>query len=191
MSDIFFELQERLTPALRAGDLASCERVVSKQLAALPHSPFHVALDLSITNSPADVAAHFDGFFRREAARFAIKATYAEMNGFDINPDCWYFDVFAFSDYGGHDDYDWLSDWQSSEYDTMAICGLERLQEVYASDAFQDEQYRDAIRVSGLLVVIKFQDLIQKAAPQIHGLQFPLLATAHDYDFIYEVQRSA
>jgi hypothetical protein len=189
MSDIFFELQEELMPVLRAGDTAWCERTVAERLAALPQSPFHIAIDLSITNTPDDIAAHFDGFFRQEAARFKIGAAYTEMNGFDINPDRWFFDVFAFTEYGGHDDYDWISDWQSERYEAMTITGLERLQEVYASPAFGDRRFKDAGYVAGLLVVTKFQDLIRRAAPHMRELRFPLLATAHDYYFIYEARR--
>ena len=177
-------------PILRAGDTARCERTVAAHLAALPQSPFHIAIDVNITNSPADIATHFDGFFRQEAVRFKIGSAYTEMNGFDINPDRWFFDVFAFLEYGGHDDYDWLADWQSESYDDMTITGLERLQEVYAGPAFRDKQFEDAGYVAGLLVVTKFQDLIRRAAPQMRELHFPLLATAHDYDFISEARRN-
>lgn len=188
MGDIFFELQAELVPVLRAGDTARCERAVADRLAALPQSPFHIAIELSITNSPADIAAHFDGFFSQEAARFKIGAAYTEMNGFDINPERWFFDVFAYSDYGGHGEYDWLADWQSDPYDDMTITGLERLQEVYASAAFRDQRFEDAGYVAGLLVVTRFQDLIRRATRHMQGLHFPLLATAHDYDFISEVR---
>ena len=190
MGNIFSELQEQLAPVLRAGDTAKSERTVSERLAALPHSPFHVAIELSITNRPADIAAHFDGFFRQEARRFKVGAAYTEMNGFDINPDRWYFDVFAFSEYGGHDDYDWLADWQSEPYDDMTITGLERLQAVYASAAILDKRFKDAAYVAGLLVVTRFQDLIRTAAPHMRELRFPLLATAHDYDFIFETRET-
>ena len=188
MGDIFFEIQDELRPALRAGDTARCERAVADRLAALPQSPFHIAIELSITNSPVDIAAHFDGFFREEGARFKIAAVYTEMNGFDINPARWFFDVFAYNDYGGHGEYDWLADWQSEPYDDMTITGLERLQEVYASAAFRDQRFNDAGYVAGLLVVTRFQDLIRRATRHMQGLHFPLLATAHDYDFISEVR---
>ncbi len=189
MGDIFFEIQNELMPVLRAGDTARCERTVADRLAGLPQSPFHVAIDLTITNTPADIAAHFDGFFRQEAKRFKIGAAYTEMNGFDINPDRWFFDVFAFREYGGLDDYDWLADWQSENYVDMTITGLERLQAVYAGPAFRDKRFKDAGHLAGLLVVTKFQDLIRRAAPLMHELHFPLLATAHDYDFIFEARQ--
>jgi len=65
-TEIFFELQEQLAPVLRAGDTAGCERTVAERLSAMARTPFHVVLDLSITNPPTEVAAHFDGFFRQE-----------------------------------------------------------------------------------------------------------------------------
>lgn len=188
MSNISFELQDRLAPTLRAGDIAECEHVVSARLAALPQSPFHAILHLAITTSPEVVAEFFDEFFRQQPAGKA-KAAYTEMNGFDINTDLWFCSPFAYQRYGGHEDYDWLSNWQSDEFRHLPIEGLEALQEVYKSDAFRDKRFRDACSMTSLLVVIRFQDLIRRAAAHMQELRFPLLATAHDYDFIYEVRR--
>ncbi len=190
MSDLSSDLQEQLRPVLLAGDVEECERTVEAALIALPASPFHCLLSLSIENSPAEVAAYFDEFFALQP-QDKIKAAYTEMNGFDINPDLWYCSPFAFATYGGHDDYDWLSDWQSDDFDILPIVGLEQLQSVYASEAFQDTQHETASDVAGLLVVVRFQSLIKRAAPLMKGLQFPLLATAHDYDFIAEVRPAA
>jgi hypothetical protein len=186
MSRVSFELQKQLKPVLRAGDIERCERVIAERLAAMPRSPFHIALDLRITNSPSDIARHFDRFFNREAQRFTLAAGYTEMNGFDINTDRWYFDMFAYDNYGGHDDYGWLADWNSESFNQMTITGLEPLQEVYDSPAFSERSFDDQCSIAGLLVVVKFQDLIRRAAPLMQQLQFPLLSTAHDYDFIYE-----
>jgi hypothetical protein len=191
MSNISFELQDQLTPILRAGDLAQCERTVARRLAALPCSPFHIILELSITTDPKELAAGFDEFFQQVSASFTVGAAYTEMNGFDINTDLWFCQPFAYERYGGHDDHDWLSDWQGETEGGFPIEGLEALQEVYASDAFRDERFDDACSMTSLLVVIRFQDLIRRAAPHMSELRFPLLATAHDYDFIYEVRRDA
>jgi len=187
MTDLFFQLQNELQRVLESGDTARCERAVAEHLAALPLSPFHIVIDLSITNSPAEVAAHFDAFFRQEANRFKIAAAYTEMNEFDINPDLWFFDVFAFTNYGGNREYDWLSDWQSEGYDSMIVKGLETLQSVYASE----KGFKDARYLAMLLVVTKFQDLIRRAAPYMRELRFPLLATAHDFEFVFEVRGEA
>jgi len=173
---------------LQAGDTARCELTVAERLSAMPRSPFHIALDLAFTNPLSEVATHFDRFFRQEASRFPIGAAYTEMSGFDINPDRWYFDVFAYKRYGGHDNYDWLSDWQSGSYEDMTLTGFEPLQAVYAGEAFEDDEFREAAYVAGLLVVAKYQDFIGRVVPLMRELRFPLLVTAHEYDFIYEVR---
>lgn len=188
MSDLFFDTMDRLTPALHRGDLEACEREVAKEMLALPATPFHIVLDLSITNDAADAAEHFDRFFRAESARIAIAAAYTEMNGFDINPDRWYCDLFAYTVDGGHDDYDWLSDWESEPYEDYTIHGLEHLQAVYASAAFREKASRDASYMSSLMVVLKFQRFMQQAATHMQQLRFPLYVTAHDFDFIAAVR---
>jgi hypothetical protein len=188
MHRLLFAMQDQLAPTLRRGDLSACEQAVVGQLTGLPGCPFHVILELEITNSPDNVAAYFDRFFINEGKRFEVQAAYTETNGFSINPDRWFFSPFAFRKYGGLDSFDWLSDWQSEDFPDMTITGLEPLQAVYASDAFRDEAHVDARDVASLLVVIKFQNLILRAAPRMKELRFPLLATAHDYDFIFEVR---
>jgi hypothetical protein len=186
---LFFDLREDLRPVLRSGDLARCEQRVAQALAALPHSPFHCILDLSITNPVGEVAEYFNTFFREEAPPLRVGAVYTEMNGFDINPDRWYFEASAFAEYGGHDEYDWLADCQWNACGDQNITGLELLQDAYGSNAFGKEEYSDASYVAGLLVVVKFQDLIRRTAPHIKELRVPLLATAHGYCFIYETRR--
>ena len=54
------------------------------------------------------------------------------MNNFDVNPDVWYCDLFAYKSYGGHDNYsyDWLCDAPSKEFERYIIKGLEELQAV-------------------------------------------------------------
>jgi hypothetical protein len=183
-TELFFKLQNDLEPALRAGDLAHCEQTVAQALSALPRSPFHCVLDLSVTNPVEEVAEYFDTFFREEAPSERVGAVYTEMNGFDINPDRWYFEAFGYAEYRGHEDYDWLADYQWEACGDQNITGLEILQEVYASDSFREPEYSDASYIAGLLVVIKFQDLIRRAVPHIRELRVPLLATAHGYDFI-------
>ena len=64
---------------------------------------------------------------------------------------------------------------------------MEPLQAAFASPEGLDEKFSDARDVTGLLVVVRFQQLISGAAAFIKHLDFPLLSTAHDYDFIAEV----
>jgi hypothetical protein len=182
--DLFFQTMEKLTPQLRAGDLAGCEVVACQALRALSKSPFQIAADLDITNDPAEAARHFDDFYRAESKRFVVRAMYTEMNGFDINPDRWYCDLFAYTADGLVDDFDWLSDWQSEPFEEYTITGLEQLQAVYASSAFRDPENEDACYLSDLVVVTKFQRFMQRATERMTALHVPLYVTAHDLDYI-------
>lgn len=182
--ELIFDAINRLTPQLRAGGLVGCESDAVNALRALPSTPFHIAGDLSIANDPADAAAHFDRFWRREKKSIVIKAVYTEMNGFDINPDRWFCSLFAYTEDGGLDDFDWLSDWQSSGFEDYTIRGLEPLQAVYASKAFSDPRNSDAADMASLVVVAKFQRFMQRAADQMTAVRAPLYVTAHDYDYI-------
>ena len=140
--------------------------------------------NVSITNDPANAALHFDRFFDLELKRFRIGAVYTEMNGFAINPDRWFCDLFAYTADGGRDEYDWFSDWQSKRFQDYEITGLEALQRVYASEAFRAKENRTASYMSSLMVVVKFQMFMQRAASHMEKmLRFPLYVTAHDFDF--------
>jgi len=183
-TDLFVRTIEELTPRLRAGDLAGCEAAACDALRALPKSPFHIAADLDITNDPTEAAGLFDDFYRAESERFAVQAVYTEMNGFDINPDRWYCDLFAYTADGLLDDFDWLSDWQSEDFEDYTITGLEQLQAIYASNAFGDPANKDASFLSSLVVVTKFQRFMQRAAERMTALRVPLYVTAHDFDYI-------
>jgi hypothetical protein len=184
------EFQIELEPTLRAGDLDTCSKRVIEVLRKIPTSPFHIVIDLDFTNPLKQIAGYFSEFIEAESEHLKIKAVYTEMMGFYINTDVWGFDPFAYSIYGGHDDYDWLSDWDSDDFREMVLTGMEKLQRAYEPFVLKDlGSYSDAKAFSDLLVVIKFQKLISKAAPLIKGLKFPLLASAHDYDFIYEFRK--
>jgi hypothetical protein len=188
MSQLFFDLQRELEPTLRAGELRHCDRRIAEALRSLPNSPFHIALDLHFTNRPEAVAREFDAFFRREQDGFPIAAAYTETNGFDINPDRWYLDLFAYDTYGGTEDFDWLADWSSKPWPEVTLTGMEDLQAVYASDAFRDRSLSETSYVTSLLVVSRFQSLIAQATTFMDELRFPLLSTGHEFSYISEVR---
>lgn len=186
MSELFFELQEKLAPAIRRGDVDVCERAAAKVLRGLKKTPFHVVLDMEITSDSLQAAKHFDDFLAKVSKKMSVAAAYTEMNGFSINPDRWFCSQFAYIQNGGHEDYDWLSGWQGEYVHDFVLEGLEELQRVYKSKAFRDKANDDACSVCDLIVVIKFQKFMRQAVTQMKELRCPLYVTAHDYDFIAE-----
>lgn len=52
------------------------------------------------------------------------------------------------------------------------------------------ERLQAANEFSDLLVVLRFQHLIRRSAAYMRQVKMPVLATSHDFDFIYEVDPS-
>jgi hypothetical protein len=181
----WFELAEKWDAAIRRGDTLLAIEGISAALRASPEGPFHRVLALDFTNEPEQIAQFFDAFVRIKGPE--IGALYIEMNAFDINPERWFFNVFGYAAYGGADDRDWLSRWDFSTRRDVTLTGLEELAGLYASPAFGDPRFRDERGVCSLLVVAKFQDLIRRSVPFMRELRVPLLATAHDYEFIAQI----
>jgi len=147
----WLSIADELSPSVRKGDTQACIDRISGIIRTLPKGPFHCVLNLSFTNDPKKVAEHFDHFLADQRGALDIAAVYAEMNAFDINPGCWQFDLFAYREYGGHDDYDWLSDWQWETFPSLTLTGMEDLQQVYGSDAFHDKAQCEARDFCSLL----------------------------------------
>jgi hypothetical protein len=174
----------RVLPLMQEGRLAEAERILVEWLKARPSSPFQVIASLDITNSPAECARHFNAFASRVKN---LQAIYAEMNGFTVNTDRWFFDACGFEEHGGNESYDWLGDFGECSADvegSLTITGLEPVQALYAGrEANRAKQTdEDTMYLVDTLVVVKFQRLLQRALPLMKAVKCPLLASAHDFD---------
>lgn len=186
---------------LRKGDLAYCVQHVSDIIRSKAKTPFHQVLDLTFTNDPQAVANHFDRFYTDEGrGEPPLAAIYTETNGFYINPDRWYFGLFGYWEYGGGgENFNWLADYTETYPVDITLTGMESLQKRYKAhlaksrklerdpNASRDYNLREVIEYCNLLVVLRFQELIQRSAALMISVPVPILATSHDYDFIYQV----
>lgn len=163
-------------------------------LGELPDSPYHQVIGLQFSNSPSLLAAHFDDCLSRQPRQITIGAAFIVMNGFDINPDRWYGEIFLYPSFGGHGDYEWLVHPHVGTNPDFTLKGMEALQKVFASRAGLDRfgrptfpEAEDVRAICGLVVLTRFQRLVHRAAAHMKRLSFPLLSSAHDYDLIAEV----
>lgn len=134
------------------------------------------------------MAAFVDDFVRKETTRGPVNAVYVELNDFSINPGLWYVDIFSFHEHGGNEEFDWLLDWDSEQFEPLALRGFEELQVIYANRSLLTAgECRDARDICDKLVVAYFFDLIKSSAPLTEALRCPLLAEPHGYDLVYTV----
>ncbi len=192
-----FKLAEKLNTLITRDKLDEAITLAEKELRGLPQTPFHAILGKDLLHLVDPMAKYLDAFYQWMKPTLTTKALYAEMNGFTINPDLWYVDVFAYDEYQGLDDLDWLADVElenSTVNDPFVLTGFEDLQEAY-DDYMEKEKYHDKRQRSGsevceLIVILRLQQLMREAvkAGKAKGktwVKVPLLVTAHDYDLIY------
>ena len=143
----------------RESDIAGAVTFLEKRLAAERVARFKGLLGNNFTNTPASILSAINKFVDACSEQFAVRAIYLEMNGFDINPDRWYFDSFAYIKYDPKD-VEWLCEWQSPDWPKVTLKGLEPVQAdfdwYHAKEVWKEKKYERAYEVSVLLVMVKF-----------------------------------
>jgi hypothetical protein len=174
----------------RRSKIADAIKYLESRLAKEGTKRFKGLLERGFSNTPWDVLTSINEFIDECAQEFDIKAVYLEMNGFDINPDLWYFDSFGYSKYGADpNNLEWLCNWDSPEWPHVALEGLEAVQDDFAwyheNRIWKDESLSPAYDQAVSLVMCKFVSLIEAALTAGNRSRpIPILATAHDFDII-------
>jgi hypothetical protein len=174
----------------RKSDITGAIGFLAERLAKEKTVRFKGLLGNGFTNKPAKILSAINEFIDACSTQFAIKAVYLEMNGFDINPDRWYFDSFGYTAYGADpEDLEWLCRWQSADWPQVTLKGLERVQAdfewYHAKQIWNDKKLEKAYELAVLLVMSKYVLLIQLAlasGPRCKAI--PVLARAHDFDIL-------
>jgi len=212
-----FELADRLSEYLKAQRLDSAIQVAEQELRQLANSSFHSVLGRNILHLTPDLITYIEDFHKEATQYFqsskkgfigslfnrtskpiqALKTIYCEMNGFTINYDRWFIDLFAYTLAGDIDDLDWLSDFQYSSGDSLTITGFEDLQAIY-QDYMEKEKWKDnhlqsCSDICEFLIIHRLQELFRSAfeAAQIKNIIWantPIYVTAHDHDLIYRTR---
>jgi len=164
-------------------------RFISELMENCKDKTFNNLVTANFTNSPSEIQNAINSFISECNKTFDLKAIYLEMNGFDINPNRWFFDLFGYKTFPQDEDsLDWLAHWQSPEFPEVTLTGLESIQELY-DDYRKNKLYKDDDKayneeLATLLVMAKFCHLIDNSLEN-QKLAIHVLATAHDFDIIY------
>ena len=204
-----FELTDKLYVLLESKKLDEAISLAEKELKEIPTTDFHKILGrnlLHMTFSLTNYVKEFEkstivvlkkkqGFIKNLfGSGEVIKpvAYYCEMNGFTINYDRWFIDLFSFENYS-LTDWDWLSDFYDSTVNDLTITGFEDnqkvFQDVHENDRFEEQNIQKAYEVCELLVILRLQELFKETYnnTKYDWSNIPMFVTAHDYDLIYTV----
>jgi len=204
-----FELADKLSELLESQKLDEAIAMAERELKNIPTTDFHKILDknlLHLTSALAKYINEFDkstrqilkkkqGFIKNllgSGKEIKPAAYYCEMNGFTINPDRWYIDLFSFENYI-LTDWEWLSDFYDSTVNDLTITGFEDIQKVFenvhTNNRFEEPNIDKAYEVCELLVILRLQELFRATYKTNQGdwENIPMFVTAHDYELIYKV----
>lgn len=179
---------------LRKAQLQRAIDCCEAELETLPGSEYQQALGRSWLSQTREVARWLAGFYRTASKAGAVRALYCEMNRFEINPDEWYVDAFAYDSFGGAGERGWLVEWNKTTADgnRLVLRGMADLQLLFERD-YGDEppsSVRAASEVAILLLSLRMQELINAAAAQARESgrlkqDVPVLAAVHDSDIVH------
>jgi len=203
-----FELADKLYGLLESKKLAEAITLAEQELRNIPTTDFHKILDRNLlyltsglTNyiqtfdkSTKDVLKKKQGYVKNLfglGKEIKPAAYYCEMNGFTINNDRWFIDLFSFENCS-LTDWNWLSDFYDSTANDYTITGFEDIQKVFQdvhdNDRFEEPNIDKAYEVCEFLVILRLQELFKETYNKSRDewRNIPMFVTAHDYDLIYK-----
>lgn len=193
-----FELADDIGKLLKDDKLDEAILLAETRLKDQATTDFNKLFGKNLLHQTDKLVDYFTDFHKKVNSNLDIKAIYGEMNGFTINCDLWFLDLFAYDKVGGLDNTDWLADWEegNSTEERFPLTGYEELQEVY-QDYQDNEKYKDskiaaASDVAELLIMLRYQELIRAVKTtaiqrNLPWVTIPVFATVHDnYDTVYK-----
>ena len=149
-----FELADKLTALLEVNKLDEAIEIAEDELNKIPNTDFHNIIGKNLKHLTADLKKYIADFDQSTTNELRKKqgflksifgsgkqrkpvAFYCEMNGFTINYDRWFIDLFSYERFET-DDWDWLSDFYDSSSKDFTITGFEEIQTVF-QDVHENE----------------------------------------------------
>ncbi|MBW1297921.1 hypothetical protein [Aquimarina litoralis] len=219
-----FDLLNELTKLLHENELERAIELSENKLNELPSTDFHKVLNKNLLHLKPKLAIYLENFitsaikyfsetpkpkkinflekvFGKKENKFEsnvnLKAVYCEMNGFTINNDKWFIDLFAYDFYNGMDpeDLDWLCDFKFDSNNSLIITGLEELQAAFKNymehSENNNENEKKSMEICELIIILKLQELFRHTYIENNKkwTEIPILVTAHDYEMIYKIEK--
>jgi len=197
-----FELEDKLNEYVKQNELDSAIQIAESELSKIPQTEFHQLIGMNLLHLESELSEFISKFYSSVKLKYTfsfskkLKAFYCEMNGFTINYDRWFIDLFSFSKIG-KEDYEWLADFEHHTNKDLTITGFEKLQKVY-EDVYKNQKHNipeieQAYGVAELLIILRLQELFRETykSAKSNGkkwIEFPIFVTAHDYEMIYRTK---
>lgn len=185
-----------LNDLLKQGKPELALQICREELQKLPVTDFHKTLEINWLPLADAVAEYIERFYKLAKRKIKVVETiYCEMNGFTINHDAWFVQFFAFKQFQGIEDFDWLADYDYCENDNaLVFTKLEEFQAVFKNymekELWNDKIQEDAFDVAENIILFGVQELFKAACSvgktkMYNWSTIPLFITVHDSDLLF------
>lgn len=196
-------LEEKIRQWIAEDQLDLAIEILEDALNKRSITGFHEIIGSSFIPLKEGLFGFIDQFYRDATKEIIIKAIYAEMNGFSINTDMWFIQLFGFSECGDTIDTDWLADYEFDNELLLPIPGLEKLQATFQDyldnersftpdpSRGDEEDLEDTRELCEWLIILRLQQACRETKAlakekKAAWAKIPLFVTAHDYDLVYK-----
>jgi hypothetical protein len=190
----YLDFYKNLDPLLADHKLEEAISWCETEFQKTPTTDYHKILNKNLNHLIPSVTEWIEKFYNRVSKNIKVEAIYCEMNGFTINADLWFIDLFAFEKYLGLEDLYWLGDWKKENVtidDSFVIIGFEEIQKKYEVEPYKIDEDEQASDFCEFLIILRLQELFKNAVnlarqKKLEWSNIPIIITAHDSELIYQ-----
>jgi len=193
-----FNLETVLMELISKDKIEVAILMAERELSRYEETAFTEIIGKNLLHQIHDLEKYLKSFILKTSNRISLKSVYGEMNGFSINYDLWFLDLFGFDFLGEMENLDWLADWEdeNSTKRSFVIKGFEGIQKTYQlhheNKMYTNQRNAEAADICDYVIVLRLQELfretIKKAKRENQPwAEIPILVTAHDYELVYRM----
>ncbi len=162
------ELSGKLKKLLQENKIAACIEIAEDELIQQPKNNFRKIIGRKDLLKQAKKLNKLIGKFNKSAnKKIYVKSICAELNKIALSPDNWDIEMYAYDNFGGSQNFDWLNEWQheNKDRDNFSLKGFEDLQKAFKKYKEADEAEKEAKSISAklceILVILRLFELFE------------------------------
>lgn len=190
------ELSGKLQNLLHENKITRCIEIAEEELKKQPKTDFHKIIGRTeLLKQSKKISKWIGKFYKAANKKIYLKSICAELNKIETNTDNWDIELFAYDNYGGSQNRDWLEEWQheNRESDNFTLKGFEDIQKAFKKFRESDETQSTAAELCGLIIVLRLFELFDAARnlaleKEKKWTKIPVIVKAEGNELVYEMK---
>lgn len=195
------KLSAKLQKLLQENKIAECIEIIEDELILQPKNDFRKIIgNKELLNKAKKLNKTLGKFYKSANKKIYVKSMCAELNKITLNPDNWEIEMYAYDNFGGSENFEWLEEWQheNKDSDNFTLKGFEEIQKTFRTFKNTDELEREPLAISAnlseTLVLLRLMELFEAAQniaieKEKKWINIPLIVKADGNEFILKIEK--